>query len=246
MDPGLPGSSVWTPIVPRSAAAACRICIHDHPRFLALARRLGITLVFTPTEASWLNLIEPHFGVLKRATLSGSGDRDHVLRRRGVYRFLRLRHRKLGNASHPLTRIRLVTPIKFERHCQKAPPMSGRPKMGRPPISAAAHSVVHPPGQRLAEGDGLAGSVTGGEQLAPGLPDPWLVQGNRFPTRMLAATSTTKTGIAATMPTTAVRHGRGVSRSAATAAGRPSNPASTNQIARVLPAPPEMDPTNIR
>lgn len=90
--------------------------IHDNPRFLALARRLGITLVFTPTEASWLNLIEPHFGVLRRATLVGSDDRDHVLRRRRVYRFLRYRHRRLGNAAHPLTRIRLVIPIKLEGH----------------------------------------------------------------------------------------------------------------------------------
>jgi len=90
--------------------------IHDHPRFLGLARRLGITLAFTPTEASWLNCIEPHFGVLKRATLVGSDDREHVLRRRRIYRYLRYRHRTLGNAAHPLTRIRTVTPIKLERH----------------------------------------------------------------------------------------------------------------------------------
>lgn len=30
--------------------------VHDHPRFLALLRRLRITPVWTPTEASWLNL----------------------------------------------------------------------------------------------------------------------------------------------------------------------------------------------
>ena len=90
--------------------------VHDHPRFLALARRLRITLVFTPTEASWLNAIEPHFGVLKRATLVGSDDREHVRRRRRIYRYLRARHRRLGNAAHPLTRIRTVTPIKLERH----------------------------------------------------------------------------------------------------------------------------------
>ena len=90
--------------------------VHDNPRFRELAKRLRITLVFTPTEASWLNLIEPHLGVLKRATLDGSDDRDHIGRRRRIYRFLRYRHRKLGNAAHPLTRIRLVTPIKLERH----------------------------------------------------------------------------------------------------------------------------------
>lgn len=90
--------------------------IHDHPRFLALLRRLRIAPVFTPTEASWLNLIESQFGVLKRSTLVGSDDRDHISRRRRIYRFLRYRHRRLGNAAHPLTRIRLVSPIKLDRH----------------------------------------------------------------------------------------------------------------------------------
>ncbi len=90
--------------------------IHDNPRFLALLRRLRISPVFTPTEASWLNAIEPHFGVLKRATLVGSDDREHVLRRRRIYRYLRARHRTLGNAAHPLTRVRTVAPIKLERH----------------------------------------------------------------------------------------------------------------------------------
>ena len=90
--------------------------VHDHPRFLELCRRLGIELVFTPTEASWLNAIESHFGVLKRATLAGSDDRDHIVRLRRIYRYLRLRHRKLGNAVHPLTRIRVVRPIKLDRH----------------------------------------------------------------------------------------------------------------------------------
>jgi len=45
------------------------INVHDHPRFLALLRQLHIQPVWTPTEASWLNLIEAQFGVLKRFTL---------------------------------------------------------------------------------------------------------------------------------------------------------------------------------
>ncbi len=87
--------------------------VHDHPRFLALCRKLRITLVFTPTEASWVNPIESHFGVLGRATYAGSDDPEHILRRRRVYRYLRLRHRTLGNSSHPLTCIRA---IKLDRH----------------------------------------------------------------------------------------------------------------------------------
>src|SRR5215469_14380433 len=39
--------------------------VHDHPRFLSLLRRLQIHPIWTPTEASWLNLIEAQFGVLK-------------------------------------------------------------------------------------------------------------------------------------------------------------------------------------
>ena len=90
--------------------------VHDHPRFLAICKKLRITLAFTPTESSWLNNIEPHFGVLGRATYAGSDDPAHVVRRRRVYRYLQLRHRKLGNASHPLTRIRAVNPVNLERH----------------------------------------------------------------------------------------------------------------------------------
>ena len=62
--------------------------VHDHPHFLALLRRLHITPVPTPTDASWLNAIEAHFGVTKRATLTASDDRDHVPRRRRIYRYL--------------------------------------------------------------------------------------------------------------------------------------------------------------
>jgi transposase len=90
--------------------------VHDHPRFLALCKRLRITLVFTPTEASWMNPIETHFGVLGRATYAGSDDPTHAARRDRVRRYLRLRHRTLGNASHPLTRIGAVKPVKLERH----------------------------------------------------------------------------------------------------------------------------------
>src|SRR6266496_6692338 len=46
--------------------------VHDHPRFLALLRRLHIHPVWTPTDASWLNAIEAHFGVTKRATFTSS------------------------------------------------------------------------------------------------------------------------------------------------------------------------------
>jgi hypothetical protein len=89
---------------------------HDHPRFLALLRRLRIHPVWTPTDASWLNLIEAQFGVLKRFTLRQTDDANHLVRRRRMYRYLRYRHRKLGLVHHPLNRIRSIRPIKLECH----------------------------------------------------------------------------------------------------------------------------------
>ena len=90
--------------------------VHDHPRFLALLRRLRIQPVPTPTEASWLDLIEAQFGVLKRFTLTNTDDTNHRMRRRRIYRSLRYRHRTLGRLNHPLNRIRSIRPIKLERH----------------------------------------------------------------------------------------------------------------------------------
>jgi hypothetical protein len=90
--------------------------VHDHPRFLTLLRRLRIHPVPTPTEASWLNLIEAQFGVLKRFTLRNTDDTCHRVRRQRIYRYLRYRHRRLGRLSHPLNRIRSIRLIKLERH----------------------------------------------------------------------------------------------------------------------------------
>jgi len=90
--------------------------VHDHPRFLALLRQLRIEPVWTPTEASWLNLIEAHFGVLKRATLTNTDDPSHRVRRLRIYRYLRDRHRTLGGAPYSLTRIRSIRPVKLEQH----------------------------------------------------------------------------------------------------------------------------------
>ena len=90
--------------------------LHDHPRFGALLRKLRIHPAWTPTEASWLNLIEPHFGVLKRFTLANTDDPSHAVRRRRVYRYLRYRHRKVGTTQHPLAGIRRIRFNKFEKH----------------------------------------------------------------------------------------------------------------------------------
>lgn len=87
--------------------------VHDHPRFLALLRELRIHPAWTPTEASWLNLIEPHFGVMKRFTVANTDDPEHAVRRRRVYGYLRYRHRRVGTLQHPLRHIRT---IKLDTH----------------------------------------------------------------------------------------------------------------------------------
>lgn len=89
---------------------------HDHPRFLALLNKLRIEPVWTPTNASWLNVIEPHFGVMGRFVLAGSDDTEHVQRRRRVYRYLRYRNAKVGCGDHALTRIRTISYIKLDSH----------------------------------------------------------------------------------------------------------------------------------
>ena len=90
--------------------------VHNPPTFLALLRRLRIQPVWTPTEASWLNLIEAQFGVLRRFTIANTDDPNHGTRRRRVYRYLRYRHRNLGRLPHPLNRLRAISPIKLEEH----------------------------------------------------------------------------------------------------------------------------------
>ena len=82
--------------------------VHDHPQVLALMRRLRIHPVWTPTEASWLNLIEAHFGVLKRFTVVNTDDPTHAVRRRRIDRYLNYRHRKVGTEDHPLRLLRRI------------------------------------------------------------------------------------------------------------------------------------------
>lgn len=50
---------------------------HWTAEVLACARELRITLVPTPTYASWLNRIECHFGAMVKAVFAGSGYRSH-------------------------------------------------------------------------------------------------------------------------------------------------------------------------
>lgn len=90
--------------------------VHDHPRFLRLLRRLHITPVYIPTDASWLNLIEAQFGVTKRFTLTDTDDPTHAARRRRIVRYLCYRNRQTGTARHPLRHLLTISDIKLEQH----------------------------------------------------------------------------------------------------------------------------------
>ena len=67
------------------------------------AKSNKMTLVPTPTYASWLNAIEAHFTPLKKFCLSGSDDQSHHDRRKRIYRYLTMRNREHGSSSNPLS-----------------------------------------------------------------------------------------------------------------------------------------------
>jgi len=90
--------------------------VHDHPRLLRLLRSLRITPVYTPTDASWLNLIEAQFGVTKRFTLTDTDDPDHQARRRRIARYIRYRNRQAGAHRHPLTHLLTIRDVKLVEH----------------------------------------------------------------------------------------------------------------------------------
>jgi len=56
------------------------------------ARQLGITLVATPTYASWMNRIECQFGVMVKAVFAGSDYRDHAEIQAATAAYLRRRN----------------------------------------------------------------------------------------------------------------------------------------------------------
>jgi transposase len=90
--------------------------VHDHPRFLRLLRRLRIHPVYTPTNASWLNLIEAHFGATKRFTRTHTDDASHSQRRHRICRYIRYRNRRAGTQHHSLARLLTDRDIKLELH----------------------------------------------------------------------------------------------------------------------------------
>jgi len=69
--------------------------------------------VFTPTYASWLNAIEPHFFGVKKFTCQVTDDRDHLTRRKRIRSYLIWRNRETGSDTAALA---IFMVIQLERH----------------------------------------------------------------------------------------------------------------------------------
>lgn len=78
---------------------------HKSQPIMEFCRTNNIKPVWTPTYSSWLNVIEPHFGVMKKFTINGSDDHDHKVRRKRIYKYLRLRNRKVKSHSQKLNKV---------------------------------------------------------------------------------------------------------------------------------------------
>ncbi|MDT0419725.1 IS630 family transposase [Streptomyces sp. DSM 41982] len=71
---------------------------HKNWRIRRWAVKNKIELCFTPTNASWANPIEAHFGPLRQFTLANSNHPNHTVQTRELHRYLRWRNK---NARHP-------------------------------------------------------------------------------------------------------------------------------------------------
>jgi DDE superfamily endonuclease len=71
---------------------------HKGPVIRRWARHNKVRLCFTPTNASWANPIEAHFGPLRQFTLANSQHPNHTVQTRALHAYLRWRN---ANARHP-------------------------------------------------------------------------------------------------------------------------------------------------
>ncbi len=71
---------------------------HKGAKIRRWAKNNKVELCFTPTQASWANPIEAHFGPLRQFTLANSHHPNHTVQTRELHRYLRWRN---ANARHP-------------------------------------------------------------------------------------------------------------------------------------------------
>ncbi|WP_318552293.1 IS630 family transposase [Kitasatospora fiedleri] len=71
---------------------------HNGRKILRWAKSNNVHLCFTPTNASWANPIEAHFGPLRQFILANSSHPNHTVQTRALHAYLRWRN---ANARHP-------------------------------------------------------------------------------------------------------------------------------------------------
>jgi transposase len=79
--------------------------LHKSDKLVRFYAKNNIVPVWTPTYSSWLNLIESHFGAMKKATLNNTDDPDHQTRRRRIYRYVRWRNKRVGSNKFKLNEL---------------------------------------------------------------------------------------------------------------------------------------------
>lgn len=65
---------------------------HTGDKIRCWAKKNKVELCFTPTNASWANPIEAHFGPLRQFTLANSHHPNHTVQTRELHRYLRWRN----------------------------------------------------------------------------------------------------------------------------------------------------------
>lgn len=81
---------------------------HKHEVLQTFMSENNMEFVWTPTNASWLNAIEAHFGGLKKFTYSNTDDPDHESRRRRIYKYLTWRNKNVKSNKSPLYQFRYI------------------------------------------------------------------------------------------------------------------------------------------
>ncbi len=71
---------------------------HKGSKIRRWAARNKVELCFTPTNASWANPVEAHFGPLRQFTLANSNHPNHTVQTRALHHYLHWRNQ---NARHP-------------------------------------------------------------------------------------------------------------------------------------------------
>jgi hypothetical protein len=97
---------------------------HKGAAIRAWAEKHRVELCFTPTNASWANPIEAHFGPLRQFTLANSHHPNHTVQTRALHAYLRWRNTNTRHPDVPTVQRRERARI----HSEKGIRWGGRPR----------------------------------------------------------------------------------------------------------------------